>query len=189
MAQLTTTFYDNLKDDDIVLSEYPRPQFKRDSYLCLNGYWDYKITKDINDIKNFSEKIRVPFPIETYASTVNKTLKENEYIIYHTTFKVAKDFIKDKTLIHFLGVDQTFKIILNGVEYEEKAPMYLPSFFDISNAIKEENELFVICKDKLDIIINKEDNITRKLVNNMLNCLKELEKKYPKNIEIIDKEE
>ena len=44
-------------------------------------------------------------------------------------------------------------------------------------------------KDKLDIIINKNDNITNKLVNNMLNCLKELEKKYPKNIKITDKEE
>lgn len=44
-------------------------------------------------------------------------------------------------------------------------------------------------KDKLKIIINKEDNITNKLIQNMLNCLKELEKKYPKNIEIIDKEE
>ena len=44
-------------------------------------------------------------------------------------------------------------------------------------------------KDKLEIIINKEDNITNKLIQNMLNCLKELEKKYPKNIEIIDKEE
>ena len=44
-------------------------------------------------------------------------------------------------------------------------------------------------KDKLEIIINKEDNITDKLIKNMLNCLKELEKKYPKNIEIIDKEE
>ena len=44
-------------------------------------------------------------------------------------------------------------------------------------------------KDKLEIIINKEDDITKKLVNNMLKCLKELEKKYPKNIEIIDKEE
>jgi len=44
-------------------------------------------------------------------------------------------------------------------------------------------------KNKTDIIINSEDDITKKLVNNMLNCLKELEKKYPKNIEIIDKEE
>ena len=43
--------------------------------------------------------------------------------------------------------------------------------------------------DKLDIIINKENNITEKLINNMLNCLKELEKKYPKNIEIINREE
>ena len=44
-------------------------------------------------------------------------------------------------------------------------------------------------ENKTEIFINSEDNITKKLVNNMLNCLKELEKKYPKNIEIIDKEE
>ena len=23
--------------------EYPRPQMKRDSYICLNGRWDFKI--------------------------------------------------------------------------------------------------------------------------------------------------
>ena len=39
-------------------------------------------------------------------------------------------------------------------------------------------------KDKLEIIINKTDDITKKLINNMLNCLKELEKKYPQNIQI-----
>lgn len=39
-------------------------------------------------------------------------------------------------------------------------------------------------KDKLEIIINKTDETTQKLINNMLNCLKELEKKYPKNIQI-----
>ena len=44
-------------------------------------------------------------------------------------------------------------------------------------------------ENKIEIFINSEDNITKKLVNNMLTCLKELEKKYPKNIEIIDKEE
>ena len=38
--------------------------------------------------------------------------------------------------------------------------------------------------NKLEIIINKTDDITQKLINNMLNCLKELEKKYPKNIQI-----
>ena len=44
-------------------------------------------------------------------------------------------------------------------------------------------------KDKLEIKINKNDNITNKLINNMLNCLKELEQKYQKNIKIINKEE
>ena len=38
--------------------------------------------------------------------------------------------------------------------------------------------------DKLEIIINKTDDTTKKLITNMLNCLKEIEKKYPKNIEI-----
>ena len=39
-------------------------------------------------------------------------------------------------------------------------------------------------KDKLEIIINKTDDITQKLISNMLDCLNELEKKYPKNIQI-----
>ena len=57
------------------------------------------------------------------------------------------------------------------------------SSFDINAVdIKQDN-------DKLEIIINKTDDITQKLITNMLNCLKELEKKYPKNIKIIDREE
>ena len=43
--------------------------------------------------------------------------------------------------------------------------------------------------NKLDIIINKRDDITNKLINTMLTLLNELEKKYPKNIKITNKEE
>ena len=57
------------------------------------------------------------------------------------------------------------------------------SQFDINAVDIKENQ------NKLEIIINKTDDITQKLITNMLNCLTELEKKYPKNIEIIDKEE
>ena len=44
-------------------------------------------------------------------------------------------------------------------------------------------------KDSLDIIINKTDDITSNLINNMLNCLKQIEIKYPQNIQINDREE
>ena len=43
--------------------------------------------------------------------------------------------------------------------------------------------------NKLDITINKHDDITNKLINTMLSLLNELVKKYPKNIKIINKEE
>ena len=44
-------------------------------------------------------------------------------------------------------------------------------------------------KDNLNIIINKHDDITNKLIKTMINLLTELEKKYPKNIKITNKEE
>ena len=30
-------------DKTCPLPEYPRPQLRRDSYLCLNGLWDYTV--------------------------------------------------------------------------------------------------------------------------------------------------
>ena len=44
-------------------------------------------------------------------------------------------------------------------------------------------------QNKLEIIINKHDDITDKLIGNMLNLLNELVMKYPKNIKITNKEE
>ena len=43
--------------------------------------------------------------------------------------------------------------------------------------------------NKLEIIINKHDNITNNLIDNMLTCLREIEKKYSKNVKISYKEE
>jgi len=52
------------------------------------------------------------------------------------------------------------------------------------------NAITVIEKsDKLELIKNRHDEVTNKLIDNMLNLLHELEKKYPKNIKITNKEE
>ena len=57
------------------------------------------------------------------------------------------------------------------------------SKFDIDAITITENT------DRVEVIQNKHDDITNKLINNMLALLKELEKKYPKNIKITNKEE
>ena len=42
LGRLTTPFGEALSKDK-VLTEYPRPQFERPSYINLNGLWDYAI--------------------------------------------------------------------------------------------------------------------------------------------------
>ena len=42
--------------------------------------------------------------------------------------------------------------------------------------------------NNIDIEITKSQDITNKLIDNMINSLKSIEKNYPKNIEIIEEE-
>lgn len=59
----------------IPLSEYPRPQFIRDSYLCLNGIWEYAIRKEDKIPDIFDGEILVPYSPETKKSGVSKNVK------------------------------------------------------------------------------------------------------------------
>ena len=48
-----------------MLNEYPRPQLRRDSYMCLNGIWKYVISGDENYVGEYKDDIVVPYPIES----------------------------------------------------------------------------------------------------------------------------
>ena len=146
---LYTNEYEKV-DKNCPLSEYPFPQFKRDSYVCLNGTWKHKITKNINDLSNINDDILVPFPLESNASGVKKRLNNGEYIIYKKEFTLDERFIKDFTFLHFLGVDQQYYIILNDHKFDWITPLNLPTKIDVSNHIKTNNILYVIVKDDLD---------------------------------------
>lgn len=137
-------------DINCPLSEYPNPQFRRDSYYSLNGKWEYQIVKDIKDLNDDYEEVIVPFPIESVASNVKRRLKKNELIVYKKKFRLDSCFIKKNTFIHFLGVDQSFYIIINGNRLNNIIPLGMPSKIDISNYVKEENEIYVVVKDNLD---------------------------------------
>ena len=97
------------------------------------------------------------------------------------TIKVKKDIVS--ILGHADYADYGKDIVCSAVSSVVMCSVEAIATFDKTAIdIKKDN-------DKLDIIINKEDEITSKLINNMLNCLKEIEKQYPKNIKINDREE
>ncbi len=68
------------------LSEYPRPQFVRNSYINLNGKWKCEFSGSKSLPEQFSTDIIVPFPPETPLSGVNRVLSPNEFLHYEKGF-------------------------------------------------------------------------------------------------------
>lgn len=129
------------------LSEYPRPQFERKSFLNLNGTWqcDFCESEEIPD--SFSYDIVVPFSPEAPLSGVNRTLKENEYLIYQKVFDLPDDFNKGRVFINFGAVDQIAKVYINGNFVGVHHGGYTPFSFEISDYICQHNVLNVVVRD------------------------------------------
>ena len=133
------------------LSEYPRPQLYRDSYKSLNGYWEYKISKSDELPTSYDGKIVVPFSPETSLSEVNKTLHPDEWLFYRLYFSLNDLVIKDKVILHFLGVDQIAEVFINGHYLGKHIGGFLPFDFDIKPFVNvDKNELVVRVKDYSD---------------------------------------
>ena len=130
------------------LPEYPRPYLVRDSYINLNGIWDYEITT-VNEIpKTFSGKIVVPFPLESNLSGVRRDLKKNEFLCYNRKFELTSEFIKDVVMINFGAVNQICDIYINGNYVMHHIGGYLPFSLNATQFIHEgENDIVVIVEN------------------------------------------
>lgn len=146
--QLTTVWGEKLTDKP--LQEYPRPQFVRNSYINLNGLWDYAITKKDAVPTEYDGKILVPFSPESPLSRVNRILRPNEYLFYRTTFVLPKTFIKDLVLLNFGAVDCISDIYVNGKHLCHHEGGYNAFTVDITEALAENNELIVKVRDFTD---------------------------------------
>lgn len=130
-------------------NEYPRPNFKRDSYLCLNGEWDLTAERCGKETK--LGKITVPFAPETRLSGIEREKEDGENYIYRKAVVFDKDFLLGRVILHFGAVDQICKVLINGKYVGEHVGGYLPFSFDITDYVKEgRNYIKVIVIDELD---------------------------------------
>ncbi|MCI8661031.1 MAG: glycoside hydrolase family 2 [Lachnospiraceae bacterium] len=146
MKQLMSRWGEKL-DREMVWKEYPRPGLVRESYLNLNGEWDYCIN-DSRRTEQYDGKILVPFSPEAFLSGVGRVVKPGQYLHYKKIFRLPDGFFKSRVLLHFGAVDQECEVRLNGRFAGLHKGGYLPFSFDITEMLKEgENVLTLWVKD------------------------------------------
>ncbi len=137
--------------DRIPWDVYPRPTLRRDSYLCLNGWWDFAVSKEHTVPKTYDKTIRVPYCPESLLSGVHEVPPKGSYLFYHRTFSLLDGFQKDRVILHIGAVDQVATVWVNGVDVGGHVGGYLPVWLDITDYLQDENELVVRVEDYLDM--------------------------------------
>ncbi|MBR6547975.1 MAG: glycoside hydrolase family 2 [Clostridia bacterium] len=130
-------------------TEYPRPQFKRESFISLCGKW--KLFVGTNSSETYAGNVRVPFPTESRLSGIERTLQKGEHYRYTKTFELQNIPCKQRLILHFGAVDQVAEVAVNGQSVGKHEGGYLPFSFDITEfVISGENTLSVVVVDTLD---------------------------------------
>ncbi|MBO5773048.1 MAG: glycoside hydrolase family 2 [Clostridia bacterium] len=148
LVKLKTDFSCEIGDKP--LQEYPRPQYQRESYVNLNGWWQYAITESKDVPESFDGKILVPFSPESQLSGVERQLLPHQFLHYQTTFYLPKDFNQGKVFLHFGAVDSLCWVYVNGVEVGRHVGGYNAFFFDVTQSLCEKNVLHVVVQDLSD---------------------------------------
>ncbi len=131
------------------LNEYPRMQLRRGSFFNLNGEWEYTIThgEEPSRIEGW-KKIIVPFALGSQLSGTSDELRPGEVLWYRRRFVYHPE--TRHTYLNFEAVDQVAEVWLNGLKCGEHEGGYAPFSFDVSQMIKENNEILVRVTDDSD---------------------------------------
>ncbi|MBQ3093588.1 MAG: glycoside hydrolase family 2 [Clostridia bacterium] len=146
-ARLHTPFEATMPD--VPFSDYPRPQLRRESYLCLNGTWhlsvcEHGVWRDVGDI-------RVPFAPQSAASGVEQTFAKRHTLRYERTVTLPDGFRKNRLLLHIGAADQMSEVFINGHKVSECMGGYWPYAVDVTQYWQAgENRITIDVIDLMD---------------------------------------
>lgn len=139
-------------DENCILTEYPRPQMRRNSYLNLNGRWEYAITDSDELPRRWDGTILVPFSPESALSGVGRSLQPGQTLWYRREVIVPQGFIPTdgRLLLHFGAVDQEAAVYWNGRLLGRHMGGYNAFTLDATDALGPRNSLVVRVHDDTD---------------------------------------
>ncbi len=129
---------------------YPRPQMRRDSYVNLNGLWDFGVRKN-RFPESFESTIRVPFCPESLLSGLQTHYPEGNALCYRRFFTLPDGFVQGRVLLHIGAADQHLQCYVNNQKVGTHSGGYTNMTFDITDALTDgENELRIRCFDDMN---------------------------------------
>lgn len=146
------TIWGEALDSQAILQEYPRPQLVRNSYINLNGPWEYAFTRKHEEPHHYMGTILVPFSPECKLSGVSRTLHADEALWYRRKLTLPEGFVpKDgRVILHFGAVDQEATVFLNGQQIGYHMGGYTAFSVDLTPALQAENTLVLRVMDDTD---------------------------------------
>lgn len=149
--RLTTPFEADM-DKSRPWQDYPRPALVRDSYLNLNGEWDFSVSESEDIPLEFSERILVPFPPESPLSGICREIRKGERLYYRRTVTLPLGFVKERVILHVDACDQISEIFIDGASAGKREGGYTPHSVDITDLISSDTfEIIVKATDDLDL--------------------------------------
>ena len=136
-------------DKNKPLNEYPRPMLKRDSFLNLNGIWDFKFLDNQNIFIQYDKKIVGPYAVESILSDIGERVPEGKKLCYRKEFFFPEGFLKDKTILNFGAVDAVCDVYFNRNFMYHHVGGYTPFSIDVTRFLRpNRNEIVVVVTDE-----------------------------------------
>ena len=128
-------------------TEYPRPQFVRKDWLCLNGTWDFSFDDEgrsaaehwERDSHTLDRQIQVPFCFESKLSGIHDT-SIHDRMFYKRSFTVPEEWKGQRILLHFEAVDYECTAFVNEIPCITHTGGNTGFCADITDYLKPESE-------------------------------------------------
>lgn len=158
VAKLPTQWTKTAMNAEVPFPEYPRPQLRRNDWMCLNGLWDYAggphVASALEPQQPIAfngkvEQIRVPYCPESVLSGIERKQEINMW--YRRSVEIPSSWNGKLVILHFDAVDHHATVFVNGQKVGTHAGGYDAFSINITPALKAgTNTLVVAAHDPND---------------------------------------
>ena len=132
--------------------EHPRPDFRRDNWLNLNGVWEFRYDPDDlgeagqwyhREHTGYDQRIVVPFPWQS-ASSGQHNPAYRGIAWYRRPFDVPQAWSDQRVFLVFGAVDYWASVWVNGRQVGQHEGGYTPFAFDITDILNPNGNIVVV---------------------------------------------